>query len=150
MRPRWQRRCGGRRRCAEGGVRRCGGEGGEGRGRQAGESESVGPAAGGCGRCSCRPHVSSAAAPDPPQTQPPPSLPAPSPPLPSPLQREREGDAARDDRKRGYNSLAGQAEAEVTPEEMEAYRLKKARGDDPLAFINKEKGDKGADGYDYV
>lgn len=34
---------------------------------------------------------------------------------------------------------------------MEAYRLKKARGDDPLTFINKEKGEAGgADGYDYV
>ena len=36
-----------------------------------------------------------------------------------PLQRERETE--RDDRKRGYNSLAGQ-DVDVTPEEMEAYR----------------------------
>ena len=41
---------------------------------------------------------------------------------PCPLQREREVEGARDDRKRGYNSLAGQ-EVDVTPEEMEAYRL---------------------------
>ena len=34
-------------------------------------------------------------------------------------QRERE--VERDDRKRGYNSLAGQ-DVDVTPEEMEAYR----------------------------
>ena len=46
-------------------------------------------------------------------------LPTPPPPPAPPLQRERgvEGD----DRKRGYNSLAGQ-EVDVTPEEMEAYR----------------------------
>ena len=74
-----------------------------------------------------------------------------------PLQREKEGEAARDDRKRGYNSLAGAADAEVTPEEMEAYRLKKNRGLDPMDFINKSKdlaaaanGGSGADGYDYV
>ena len=48
--------------------------------------------------------------------------PCPTPPS-CPLQREKEGEAARDDRKRGYNSLAGAADAEVTPEEMEAYRL---------------------------
>jgi hypothetical protein len=48
-----------------------------------------------------------------------------------------------------YNSL--REEAEVTPEEMEAYRLKKSRGDDPLEFINKSK-DAAAEGggYDYV
>ena len=80
-------------------------------------------------------------------------------PTPAPLQREREGEAARDDRKRGYNSLAGAVDAEVTPEEMEAYRLKKSRGLDPMDYINKSKdlaaaaangGGSGADGYDYV
>ena len=82
--------------------------------------------------------------------------PCPTPPS-CPLQREKEGEAARDDRKRGYNSLAGAADAEVTPEEMEAYRLKKNRGLDPMDFINKSKdlaaaanGGSGADGYDYV
>ncbi|KAL4435240.1 hypothetical protein ABPG77_001922 [Micractinium sp. CCAP 211/92] len=80
-------------------------------------------------------------------------------------ERERNGDAGRDDRKRGYNSLGGDAEAaEVTPEEMEAYRLKKNRGLDPLDFINKKKkgeaeegdgaangaGVSGTGGYDYV
>lgn len=80
-------------------------------------------------------------------------------------EREREG-SDRDDRKRGYNSLNGDAQAaEVTPEEMEAYRLKKSRGLDPLDFINKKKqgeaeegdaaangggGGAGTSGYDYV
>ena len=32
----------------------------------------------------------------------------------------------------------------------QAYRLKKSRGDDPLAFISKEKAAKGEGGYDYV
>jgi pre-mRNA-processing factor SLU7 len=64
-------------------------------------------------------------------------------------ERER-GGVERDERKRGYNSLAGQ-EVEVTPEEMEAYRIKKSRGDDPLAFIDKEKAKAGGEGgYDYV
>ncbi|PSC70199.1 Pre-mRNA-splicing factor SLU7 [Micractinium conductrix] len=64
-------------------------------------------------------------------------------------EREKAGMAAVDDRKRGYNSLAAD-DAEVTPEEMEAYRLKKSRGmDDPLSFINKKKEKskgKGGDG----
>jgi pre-mRNA-processing factor SLU7 len=66
-------------------------------------------------------------------------------------QEEREREVERDDRKRGYNSLAGQ-DVDVTPEEMEAYRLKKSRGaDDPLAFIDKAKGQQqGEGGYGYV
>lgn len=36
------------------------------------------------------------------------------------------------------------------PPAPQAYRLKKSRGDDPLAFINKEKGATGEGGYDYV
>ena len=35
-----------------------------------------------------------------------------------------------DDRKRKYNSFTS---TEVTAEEMEAYRMKKTRGDDPMA-----------------
>ena len=62
------------------------------------------------------------------------------------LQREREGVEA-DDRKRAYNSLAGQ-DVDVSAEEMEAWRIKRSRGDDPLAFIDKEKGKQ--DGYDFV
>ena len=52
--------------------------------------------------------------------------------------------AEADERKRGYNSVSGGAE--VTPEEMEAYRLKKARGEDPLAAL----GGSGTGGYDLV
>jgi pre-mRNA-processing factor SLU7 len=37
-----------------------------------------------------------------------------------------------DDRKRKFNSLAG-AQEEVTPEEMEAYRMTRTRADDPMA-----------------
>lgn len=33
---------------------------------------------------------------------------------------------------------------------MEAYRLKKSRGDDPLAFMEEAKKGGGAGGYDYV
>lgn len=57
-----------------------------------------------------------------------------------------EGEGGGDERKRKYNSLADNSE--VTPEDMEAYRLIKARGEDPmLAF---KKGDKADGGYDYV
>ncbi|EFN52055.1 hypothetical protein CHLNCDRAFT_139273 [Chlorella variabilis] len=64
---------------------------------------------------------------------------------------EKEDDEELDDRKRKYNSLAGQA-LDVTQEEMEAYRIKKSRGDDPLAFIDKEKAKQqgGAGEYEYV
>jgi pre-mRNA-processing factor SLU7 len=48
-----------------------------------------------------------------------------------------------DERKRGYNSLAGGDEP--TEEEMEAWRLKRAREDDP----SKAPG-AGTDGYDFV
>ena len=51
-----------------------------------------------------------------------------------------------------YNSLRG--EEEVTPEDMEAYRLKRSRGDDPLTSINAAKEQQqqqgGSAGYDYV
>mmetsp|Transcript_8584 Transcript_8584/g.24666 ORF Transcript_8584/g.24666 Transcript_8584/m.24666 type:complete len:547 (-) Transcript_8584:75-1715(-) len=51
-----------------------------------------------------------------------------------------------DDRKRGYNSLKAN-DTEVTPEEMEAYRMKKSRGtDDPM----DKGGATGTDGYDLV
>jgi pre-mRNA-processing factor SLU7 len=49
-----------------------------------------------------------------------------------------------DERKRGYNSLRGAGE-EVTEEEMEAWRLKRAREDDPQRAPGA-----GTDGYDYV
>ena len=53
----------------------------------------------------------------------------------------------------GFSAAEGMYCQEATPEEMEAYRLKKSRGaDDPLTFINKSKEEAGGggDGYDYV
>ena len=49
-----------------------------------------------------------------------------------------------DERKRGYNSLA---EAAVTEEDMEAWRQKRHRGEDPVAQPGAAGG---TDGYDYV
>ena len=49
------------------------------------------------------------------------------------VDQEKPGDA----RKRNYNSL--NTEVAVTEEEMEAYRLRKDRGDDPMAQISSEK-----------
>jgi pre-mRNA-processing factor SLU7 len=47
-----------------------------------------------------------------------------------------------DERKRKYNSLAGTVdEAAMTPEEMEAYRIKKSRGDDPMEAFKRQGGD---------
>lgn len=66
------------------------------------------------------------------------------------LKRLHEQGAAEpegDDRKRKYNSLASGNEG-VTDEEMEAYRMRKAREDDPLQQAMK-KGEAGG-GYDYV
>lgn len=46
-----------------------------------------------------------------------------------------------------YTSVADTTN-DVTPEEMEAYRLKKSRGaDDPMAAF---KGSKASDGYDLL
>jgi hypothetical protein len=46
-----------------------------------------------------------------------------------------------------FSSVAEDSE-DVTPEEMEAYRLKKSRGaDDPMAAF---KGSKANDGYDLL
>ncbi len=52
------------------------------------------------------------------------------------LKMERAAQAAaveKDERKRKYNSLAGGEE--VTAEEMEAYRMTRARADDPMAKL---------------
>ncbi len=54
--------------------------------------------------------------------------------------------AEHDERKRKYNSIAG-SNAGVTDEEMEAYRLRKARADDPMAHA---AGTSAQNGYDYV
>ena len=40
--------------------------------------------------------------------------------------------AAADDRKRGYNSMQA---VDVTLEDMEAYRLKKTKREDPMAHL---------------
>ena len=56
------------------------------------------------------------------------------------LEKERERGGSRlapgtsgssDEKKRGYNSLSAN-QVDVTPEEMEAYRLKRIRADDPM------------------
>lgn len=47
------------------------------------------------------------------------------------------------ERKRGYNSLAGESDSGVTPEEMEAYRIKKQRADDPMAAFKRNGGANG-------
>lgn len=52
----------------------------------------------------------------------------------------------QDERKRKYNSLAD-ADG-VTNEEMEAYRMRKARADDPMELAKQSGG--AAGGYDYV
>src|SRR5690349_14553037 len=46
------------------------------------------------------------------------------------FQKKARKEAALDDRKRSYNSMSN---VDVSAEDMEAYRLKKARGDDPMA-----------------
>ncbi len=50
--------------------------------------------------------------------------------------------------KRKYNSLDAMSES-VTAEEMEAWRLKKARGDDPLTQA-QAAGAGGTNGYDLL
>lgn len=65
------------------------------------------------------------------------------------MKRQEEEEAAgleQDERKRKYNSLS--SGAGVTDEEMEAYRLRKARTDDPMA--QHAAGSTAQNGYDYV
>ena len=50
---------------------------------------------------------------------------------------EKEKSKPLDERKRKYNSM--NAEVDVTAEEMEAYRLQKDRGSDPMANIGSDK-----------
>ncbi len=50
-----------------------------------------------------------------------------------------------DERKRKYNSLKS-SDAGVSVEEMEAYRLKKGRGEDPMAAVQGS----GTNGYDLL
>lgn len=47
---------------------------------------------------------------------------------------EKQGNSIEDERKRGYNSASMRGQStEVSPEEFEAYRLERQRGDDPMA-----------------
>lgn len=55
-------------------------------------------------------------------------------------------EAESDDRKRSYHSMNA-GSVDVTPEEMEAYRIRKARTDDPMKAIEKGKA---TVGYEYV
>lgn len=56
--------------------------------------------------------------------------------------------AERDERKRKYNSFADGGE--LSAEDMEAYRLTKAREDDPLAQMRPGVKAGGPGGYDLV
>lgn len=64
---------------------------------------------------------------------------------------EQERGAEADDRKRGYHSFKA-LDSEVSAEEMEAYRLKRGRTDDPAAAFLKEGGSgaEGGSGYGFV
>jgi len=66
------------------------------------------------------------------------------------VEAEREG-VELDERKRTFNSMRA-GDNEVTPEEMEAYRMKKSRGlgEDPMAAAGADGGSSGAGGYEYV
>ena len=62
----------------------------------------------------------------------------------------RDGGEDMDDRKRRYNSM--KESCDVTAEDMEAYRLKRERTDDPLTAVEaaKNNGASTASQYDYV
>ena len=62
-------------------------------------------------------------------------------------QQEELDELEKDDRKRKYNSVAG-SNGGLTDEDMEAYRLRKARADDPMA--NAIAASAAQKGYDYV
>lgn len=78
------------------------------------------------------------------------------------LEERQKAAMSSDKSKRGYNSLESSGAEAVTAEDMEAYRLKKSRGDDPLAaFASKDliedpdapaggKPPPAAGGYDFV
>ncbi|MEW5309663.1 MAG: hypothetical protein WDW38_001533 [Sanguina aurantia] len=78
------------------------------------------------------------------------------------LEERSKAAMSSDKSKRGYNSLENSGSDMVTAEDMEAYRLKKSRGDDPLAaFASKDtildpeavaagKPPAAAGGYDFV
>ncbi|GBF97112.1 pre-mRNA-splicing factor [Raphidocelis subcapitata] len=62
--------------------------------------------------------------------------------------RETKAAAETDERKRKFNSLAAEGEEGVTEEDMEAFRMVKARGDDPMAAARR--GEAAAGGYDLL
>lgn len=64
--------------------------------------------------------------------------------------QEREAEELKgDERKRKFNSLADGDDQDITPEEMEAYRLKKSRGgEDPMAAFKGSSN--GTGGYDLL
>ena len=61
------------------------------------------------------------------------------------LEEKERAAVEADGSKRKFNSLDGAGGEVVTPEEMEAFRLKKQREDDPMA-----KQVKAVDGYDFL
>ena len=52
-------------------------------------------------------------------------------------QEEHEENGGDDKKKRKYNSV--NVDVDVTEEQMEAYRLKKERSDDPMAQLDSDK-----------
>lgn len=53
------------------------------------------------------------------------------------LKEEKRGEKALDDRKRKYNST--NADVDITEEEMEAYRLRKERREDPMSKLGADE-----------
>jgi hypothetical protein len=91
------------------------------------------------------------------RTTPPPTKPLKTPPqldkdkLAAAVERQRRASKAAvetDERKRKFNSLGAAAEEDVTEEDMEAFRVVKARGDDPMAA--PRRGAAAAGGYDLL
>lgn len=62
-------------------------------------------------------------------------------------QEKDASNATEDDRKRRYNSF--HSAYDVSAEDMEAYRLKRSRADDPMAAIEKAKQSQRSS-HDYV
>jgi pre-mRNA-processing factor SLU7 len=66
------------------------------------------------------------------------------------IEREEREALAGEADKRKFNSLGGPGGgADVTPEEMEAWRIKRSRGDDPMAAVGGT-GAKAAGGYEFL
>lgn len=60
--------------------------------------------------------------------------------------QEKAANAEADEHKRKYNSLSADG-LDVTAEDMEAYRMKKGRTEDPMAKLEQNGA---AGGYDFV